>query len=550
MIRVRELLAAQDLGLTVRAWGDGLDAWIRWAHIADEVGVVSHLKGGEMVLTNVTWGRRPGGDEAYVCAIAARGVVALGTSGGSEGRISRRMVEACQRLGVVLLEIPPEVSCEEVVEQAIALIVERGRPGVARALQREQALTRAISGGGGVRKVLELLARECKRPVWLVTGGATVEPLGQAAAPLAEVSAVLDQRHAHRDGASVMRPNGAEMCCFPVETGNGGGRTDVRLVCECPPGEMTSEKRIAVEQARRFVGVAIAAAGQRREARRQACNEFMARFTSGRASAEELAVWSRALGIEVRGHVVCLVARVAQGGIAEVQAVAEALEDVADVLDLPRVVMASGQEACAFLFAGTTHDARVEEAVTRAQLVIGAAFRRCAIAVGSASVIARETTDLARALLDARQVSRLNTLHEPEAGEPAGGSEQALSVWLLGEDELRRGGLVKVMLEPLLAYDDAHHSDLVGTLGCFLGASGQWGVAASQLGVHVNTLRYRLAKIEKLTGRDLGAMATRVDFYVALRAREMGAGGVGGVRAADSMEAGGRGSEAREGAVG
>jgi DNA-binding PucR family transcriptional regulator len=46
-----------------------------------------------------------------------------------------------------------------------------------------------------------------------------------------------------------------------------------------------------------------------------------------------------------------------------------------------------------------------------------------------------------------------------------------------------------------------------------------WSVAAAKLGIHVNTLRYRLARIEKHTGRDLDSMADRADFYLALRSR-------------------------------
>jgi DNA-binding PucR family transcriptional regulator len=35
--------------------------------------------------------------------------------------------------------------------------------------------------------------------------------------------------------------------------------------------------------------------------------------------------------------------------------------------------------------------------------------------------------------------------------------------------------------------------------------------------VHVNTLRYRLRRVEQLTGRDLSHFEDRVDFFLALR---------------------------------
>ena len=34
--------------------------------------------------------------------------------------------------------------------------------------------------------------------------------------------------------------------------------------------------------------------------------------------------------------------------------------------------------------------------------------------------------------------------------------------------------------------------------------------------LHVNTLRYRIGRIEELTGRDLSKLEDRVDFYLAL----------------------------------
>jgi DNA-binding PucR family transcriptional regulator len=37
--------------------------------------------------------------------------------------------------------------------------------------------------------------------------------------------------------------------------------------------------------------------------------------------------------------------------------------------------------------------------------------------------------------------------------------------------------------------------------------------------VHVNTLRLRLARVEELSGRSLADMESRVDFFIALRAR-------------------------------
>lgn len=72
------------------------------------------------------------------------------------------------------------------------------------------------------------------------------------------------------------------------------------------------------------------------------------------------------------------------------------------------------------------------------------------------------------------------------------------------------------LLGPLSAYDVEHRSSLVETLRVFLECNGSWNQAAERLHVHVNTLRYRLRRVEELTGRDLMSFPDRVDFHLAL----------------------------------
>ncbi|MEV0521714.1 helix-turn-helix domain-containing protein, partial [Nonomuraea sp. NPDC050405] len=74
------------------------------------------------------------------------------------------------------------------------------------------------------------------------------------------------------------------------------------------------------------------------------------------------------------------------------------------------------------------------------------------------------------------------------------------------------------LLGPLIDYDRRHQSDLVRTLGTFLDCAGSWNACGERLHVHVNTVRYRIGRVEELTGRDLSSMADRVDFFLALRA--------------------------------
>jgi len=73
------------------------------------------------------------------------------------------------------------------------------------------------------------------------------------------------------------------------------------------------------------------------------------------------------------------------------------------------------------------------------------------------------------------------------------------------------------LLGPLQEYDDRHNAELTSTLRSFLACDGSWSACASLMYVHVNTVRYRISRVEALTGRDLSALADRVDFFLALR---------------------------------
>jgi len=73
------------------------------------------------------------------------------------------------------------------------------------------------------------------------------------------------------------------------------------------------------------------------------------------------------------------------------------------------------------------------------------------------------------------------------------------------------------LLGPLAEYDARHSAELLPTLRSFLACDGSWSACASRMYVHVNTVRYRIGRIEAITGRDLSALPDRVDFFLALR---------------------------------
>ena len=59
------------------------------------------------------------------------------------------------------------------------------------------------------------------------------------------------------------------------------------------------------------------------------------------------------------------------------------------------------------------------------------------------------------------------------------------------------------IVEPLLAYDQERRSDLIRTLRVYFASGANVSEAADRLFLHRNSMLYRLARVEKLTGLDL-----------------------------------------------
>ncbi|AZM49454.1 hypothetical protein DMB38_30015 [Streptomyces sp. WAC 06738] len=123
------------------------------------------------------------------------------------------------------------------------------------------------------------------------------------------------------------------------------------------------------------------------------------------------------------------------------------------------------------------------------------------------------------ALEEARHARRVAAAR-PGSVCAAGHEELASHVLLLPfvPDDVRRAFTAR-LLDPLRAYDHRHRAELVTTLEAFLDCDGSWTRCAARLHLHVNTLRYRVGRIEQLTGRDLARLEDKLDFFLALRMR-------------------------------
>jgi len=135
--------------------------------------------------------------------------------------------------------------------------------------------------------------------------------------------------------------------------------------------------------------------------------------------------------------------------------------------------------------------------------------------------LASSVGELARSHLEARQALRLT--------RRAGGRARVASYRSLGAfrlllevqspEALRR--FVDELLGALLQYAQSRDTPLLETLEALSAARWIRRAAARQLGIHINSMSYRVERIQSLTGLQLDDPETRVAISIALRARTM-----------------------------
>jgi len=97
----------------------------------------------------------------------------------------------------------------------------------------------------------------------------------------------------------------------------------------------------------------------------------------------------------------------------------------------------------------------------------------------------------------------------------------AFQLLLSLQDDDALSSYCRSVLDPIEQGEGDYGDELVRSLDVFIEHNGHWERAASALFCHRHTLRYRIRRIEQLTGRDVSSARDRIEFWLALRGREL-----------------------------
>ncbi len=508
-MRLRDLLEISELRLGLRCGAEALDRPIRWVYTTEIVEPGRYLSGNELVLTGLMWmtaqrdarfvpARRTPGE--FVATLVAAGVTALGVGTAVHGHLPAEIVEACELAGLPLLEVPAEVSFGTVSEVVTRRLTAERAAGLSTVLGRRRRLISSVAEGAGLTEVFAVTRKELGRACWVLTPTGRVvagsaEDLGEETARLLAERFLTAER--------LPRAVGDDYLLLPINTRAGHRIASWFLVCEGgSPGEEAQET--AYELAA-LAGLERARLEEGRRVERRLIAELL--DLAGPADPAEVQARMRTCGIPPGQPYV---------------AVAAAVTDVAHPGEVGRMVL----EELVDRAAATTGSEAIALVPASDELVAGlrAAARRLTpgdrpgLTIG-VSGIGQGAAALAGVIEEARHTRKMAELRTGGPAQVVSSDEIHSFALLLATvpDGVRRSFRDR-LLRPLYAYDAEHHSDLVHTLETFLDSSGSWNRCAAELHVHVNTLRYRIRRIEELTGRDLGTLEHRVDFFLALRA--------------------------------
>jgi purine catabolism regulator len=97
----------------------------------------------------------------------------------------------------------------------------------------------------------------------------------------------------------------------------------------------------------------------------------------------------------------------------------------------------------------------------------------------------------------------------------------AFQLLLSLQDDDALSSYCRSVLDPIERGEGDYGDELVRSLDVFIEHNGHWEKAANALFCHRHTLRYRIRRIEQLTGRDFSNARDRIEFWLALRGREL-----------------------------
>jgi purine catabolism regulator len=526
MLTVRGLVS--EMGLELATGEDAADSPVRWVHISELPDPTPWLSGGELLLTTGIPLDTAKRQREFVRLLAGHHLAGLGFGTGFDHeKLPPALVAEAGELGFPVFEVPYELPFIALTEKAFARLVNEQYEVLQRGIAIHKRLERLVLEESGLDEVVRALAAATGGAVCVLSGrGETISskafrrPMPEEAMEQIREQVVLrGQTLASANGRAVenaeFAPDHPDIAgrslVLPVSL-RGRGAPQAWLVAARDAGGLGDFERLILQQAVTVVALELMRQRAMRDTERRLAGDVLAEALTGRLSEEELATRLRPFGI---GQDAAVLVFDDHDGPPTAGAEAELDRFLGDA-GVGALVATRERLLCAVVDAPAELDpvalaARAREAVASNGGTLRAAASRSA-PVGSL----RRTFHEARCALEAAALA--NGSSPPVASYRDLGAFQLL---LSLQDDHALRLYCDSVLGPLQDASGEYGDELIRSLEAFIEQNGQWERAARELYCHRHTLRYRIRRVEELTGRDLSSARDRIEFWLALRAREL-----------------------------
>lgn len=508
-----------ELDLELVAGTKGAERPIRWVHISELEDPTQWLAGGELLLTTGIQLSSAAKQRRFVSLLADRDLAGVGLGTGFEhGQLPKAMVAEAEKRSFPLFEVPYEMPFIAITERAFTELVNEQYGVLERGFAFQERLERLVVEEHGLGAVLASIGAAVSGTALLLDGAGRPVAGDSSEGPDAAALDALASEVAERTARSRIAPFAPEQpslaeTALVVPLPPGGSQAARNWVAVVRRGgELTELDRLIARQAAIAVALELMRERVVHETERRLAGDVLAEALAGRLEPEELRGRLRPFGIGREAAVV--VFEMAEAGRA-VASLESELQGVGAGSLVATTPSSRGELLCALVDAAAGEPIEVAARARTALARDGERVRAAAGRSGPVEALRRSFHE-ARCALEATSIANGDA---PEVASHRDLGAFTLLLALQDDDALRLYS--ETLLAPIEATEGGYGDELLRSLEAFIEQNGQWERAARELYCHRHTLRYRIRKIEELTGRDLGRAHDRIELWLALRAREL-----------------------------
>jgi len=543
-----------ELGLDLASGHEAANARVRWVHSTELVDPTPWLTGGELLLTTGLQLDKPKAQREFIARLKDRGIAAVGFGTGfAHERIPPALLTAARRLKFPIFEVPYELPFIAVTERAFTHLAGQQFETLRRSMAIQERLERLVLEQRGLTEVVRAAAGAIGGVVGVLDAHGEELAWHAHVRPLSDSERQAIAREVRHAGAGAAAGVGASRRVTPAGAagngsapagagvgnglgagGLGGGPHAIEprlprwpgsvlalpvvardraaphawLIGASVKGELGDFERLILRQAVTVVALELMHMRIERDTERRLAGDVLAEALTGRLHPEELQARLLPFGVGEQAAVLAFALR-------DPDAAAPVLERALARADAHGLVATRMGLLCAVIDAQGVDPMEVARRA-RAELQSHAGEVRASASRAAPTHSLRLSFHEARCALEA---VRLQNGNAPEVASYRDLGAFQLLLSLQDDDALI--SYCRGVLGPIEAGEGDYGDELLRSLDVFIEHNGHWEKAASALYCHRHTLRYRIRRVEQLTGRDFSKARDRIEFWLALRGREL-----------------------------